>query len=228
MADIKNPQRRGFESSGEEPGEGDGLREQASELADKGREAAAAARDRVGEQAYEYAERYKHRLAEAINDIALSIREAGHKLHDEQQQGAASYVDTTADQVERMARYLEQHDVNELYERIEDTARRHPGVFLGATFATGLVAARFLRSSAERRRSHRQQALPMKRESDEQGRTASAATSMFREAQQEAGGSKTGGGSANSPSPSKPSGTSGPYPPQGATGGETSEEGEHI
>ncbi|MEX1016540.1 MAG: hypothetical protein WDZ31_07330 [Phycisphaeraceae bacterium] len=152
MADIKNPEHRGSESSGREPEHGfrEQAREKASEVTNKTRSAAASARDRVSHQAHDISEKGKHRAAEAIGDIATAIREAGHKLHDENQEGPARYVDQAADQIDSVARYLEQHDVNDLVESAEDMARRQPLIFLGAAFATGLIAARFLRSSSER------------------------------------------------------------------------------
>lgn len=222
MADIKNPERQGFESSGGASGQGEGIREQAHEASAKAQEAAAAARDRVTEQAYSYADKGKQRLADTINDIAVSIREAGHKLHEEHQEGPAGYVDSTADQIERMARYLQQRDVHELYESVENTARQHPAAFIGATFAAGLLAARFLRSSTDRQRGSQSQssshpggqseAFPSYRASREPDLPTAPHNPARSRATDRPGEDK------GSPSPDSPSNVSGPYPPESSQG----------
>ncbi|MFA9479810.1 hypothetical protein ACERK3_16110 [Phycisphaerales bacterium AB-hyl4] len=159
MADIKNPERQGFESSDEGQTQGERFGEQAREAVGRTREAASAASDRIGEKAHNLAEQGKSRLAQAISDIGVAIREAGHKLHDEQQEGPAGYVDQAADQVDSIASYLQNHDVQQLYGSVENTARQHPAIFIGATFACGLVAARFLRSSGKSRSGSQQKQI---------------------------------------------------------------------
>ena len=61
----------------------------------------------------------------------------------------ATYVDSAADQVERLAGALEERDILQLIDDAGRFARREPGLFLAAAFALGLVGTRFLRSSAQ-------------------------------------------------------------------------------
>jgi hypothetical protein len=59
----------------------------------------------------------------------------------------------SAEQLERLSNNLRDKDVNELLQDAQRLARRQPALFIGGSFAVGLLAARFLKSSREDERS---------------------------------------------------------------------------
>jgi ABC-type transporter Mla subunit MlaD len=59
----------------------------------------------------------------AIGGVAHAIRRAGEDLRQEQPQ-LASAADTAAVQVDRVAEYLEQHEPREVFDAVQDVARR--------------------------------------------------------------------------------------------------------
>lgn len=94
----------------------------------------------------------KQEAAERVSDIGQSIHEAGSQLKQREQDRPGEYVHAAGDQVDAMAAYLRDHDMDELIDTVTDAARAQPAVFLSAAFVGGIAAARFLRASAERRR----------------------------------------------------------------------------
>jgi hypothetical protein len=64
---------------------------------------------------------------------------------------AGVYVERAARQIERAATYVQDVDLGEIVDNVEDFARKRPAVFVGAAFALGIVAARFLKSSRRQR-----------------------------------------------------------------------------
>jgi len=119
-----------------------GLMDQArgavSELADTAKEAVGS---QIGSQ--------KGRLSEQISEVAQALRETGSRLGENDQTSvAASYVGKAASQIERIADYVETHDVADIVGEAKDLARREPVAFFGGLFTLGLVAGRLLKSSA--------------------------------------------------------------------------------
>jgi len=89
----------------------------------------------------------KGRATDSITSIANAVRGSTSQLRDEQHDVLAQYVETFADQLERFSTNLRGKDMNELLDDARDFARRQPLLFVGGSFAVGLVAARFLKSS---------------------------------------------------------------------------------
>jgi hypothetical protein len=112
---------------------------------DKALDIAADARDAATERL----ESRKNRAADTLSGVARSLRSSGEQLEGDQH-GAGEYIRQAADQVERLAGYLQHRDVSDMLDQAEDFARRQPALFVGSAFALGLVGARFLKSSRER------------------------------------------------------------------------------
>lgn len=89
----------------------------------------------------------KARAAEALSGIASSLLLSSQQLRDQNQEGVGRYVERAADQLDRVARYLQTAEPGELVDRVENFARRQPALFIGGAFALGLLGARFLKSS---------------------------------------------------------------------------------
>ena len=89
----------------------------------------------------------KDRATDGLGSFAHAVRQTTQPLRDNQQDQLAQYVEKAADQIERFSNQLRDRDVTQLMSDAEQLARRRPAVFIGAAFAAGLVAARFLKSS---------------------------------------------------------------------------------
>ncbi len=112
-----------------------------SEAKDVAASVAGQAKELVGTEVARRAER----SANDISDVARALRQTKQGLQDNI---AAPYIDTAADQLERLSRFLRTADAPQMVRSVETFARREPLVFLGGAFALGMLAARFLKSSA--------------------------------------------------------------------------------
>jgi hypothetical protein len=90
----------------------------------------------------------KDRVSGVLDGMAETVRRAGEPLRD-RSAALGGYADQAADGLKRIADGLRERDVAELASDVEALARRHPGAFVATGFAAGLLAARFLRTSAE-------------------------------------------------------------------------------
>lgn len=93
----------------------------------------------------------KDRAVETIGNVATAIRETGDKL-----KGVGPLGDVAgraADGIESVAQFFEGKKITDIVRDVERFARREPALFLGATFALGLIGGRFLKSSAHRAQS---------------------------------------------------------------------------
>ncbi|RYZ07368.1 MAG: hypothetical protein EOO73_11980 [Myxococcales bacterium] len=121
--------------------------------------AAAALKDRLEDKAQgalSYArgaaERRKDEVAEKAEGVAQAIHHASTKLRSAQHEELSRYTDEVASKLEQLASSLKGRDLGSLLGEVTRFARRQPALFLGGAFTTGLIAARFVRSSA--RQSH--------------------------------------------------------------------------
>jgi len=111
------------------------------------------------------ARRRKNLLAERLGGIASALRDAGQRLEDEAlpataparsiavdagTRGLCELAVRAAEQVDEASGYLRRREVRELVRDLEAFARRHPAAFVGGSLATGLLLARFFKSSGER------------------------------------------------------------------------------
>jgi hypothetical protein len=107
----------------------------------------------VKERAYSAADQQKDVAAQQMGGWAQALRTASDDLRSRGQEMAASYVGQAADGLERASGTMRTRDVDDLIGTVEDFARRQPVAFLGGAVAAGFGLARFMRSSADRRRS---------------------------------------------------------------------------
>ena len=96
----------------------------------------------------------KTRAAASLGAVAQTLKQSTQQLNDQNQGGAGRYVEQAAGQVQRLADYLQNTEVHDIVDNVELMARRQPALFLGGTFALGLLGARFFKNS---RRELRQQ-----------------------------------------------------------------------
>jgi hypothetical protein len=137
---------------GAAPGSGlvESFRAQVDDLAAQARQETARLASDAREQVRGLVRRRQVRLAERLGGIAAALRDAGGRLDHEVGDGLGELVDRAAQRVDRASRYMRQSELRDMARDAEDFARRRPAVFLGGTFVTGLLLARFLKSSGGR------------------------------------------------------------------------------
>jgi hypothetical protein len=89
----------------------------------------------------------KGRAADSLKTVIDAVRQTGEALR-EKNGTIAGYADSAASQLERFSSQMRDRDVSELMEDVGDFARRRPALFVGSGIAIGMLAARFLKSSA--------------------------------------------------------------------------------
>jgi hypothetical protein len=97
----------------------------------------------------------RRQAADQIGGIASAFHSAGHHLRDEQQERIAGLADSLAGQVDQVANYLRDADLDSIARDVESLARRQPALVFGAALALGIIGARFLKSSESAGRSRR-------------------------------------------------------------------------
>jgi len=105
--------------------------------------------DRVKERAAAQLSNQKDKATDGLGSVAQMVRQGTQQLRDQQHDTLAGYVDSAADQIDRLSRQLRDKDVGELVELAQDMARRRPAMFIGSAFALGVVGARFFKSSSD-------------------------------------------------------------------------------
>lgn len=118
-------------------------KDEVRDLKVQGREVA----DQVKQAAEGEIERRSTKLADGLDSVEQAMRVAAEDLERDGQEWLADYTRRAAGQVERVTRYLHDEDAPAMLTDLEDMARKNPGTFLGTSFAAGLAAGRFLRSS---------------------------------------------------------------------------------
>lgn len=91
------------------------------------------------------------RAADQLGGVANALHKAAEQLNEENGGVVADYAEQAASRVERVADMLRDATVDDIVGEVEGFARRQPEVFIGAAFAVGFLAARFLKSSSDRR-----------------------------------------------------------------------------
>ena len=121
------------------------------------KEKAKEAGDKVKEQGRTFLNEQKKRVGSEIETYSAAARRAAERLESESDTNLSSYVTSVADRLDRLATRVQERDFGELVDDVEEMARRRPEVFYGGMFVGGLVAARFLKASKEKRVRERYQ-----------------------------------------------------------------------
>ena len=93
----------------------------------------------------------KERATDGLGSLAQAVRQSTQPFRDNQQDTVAQYIEKAADQLDRFSTSLRERDINEIVDDVQRFARRQPALFIGAAFAAGMLAARFLKSSSNDR-----------------------------------------------------------------------------
>jgi hypothetical protein len=106
--------------------------------------------DRVKEGATARLAAQKDRATEGLGTVAEAVRRSTEVLRTENHETAARFVERAAEQLQNVSTRLRQKDIGEILDDAGRLARRQPAIFIGLSFAAGLLTARFLKSSQER------------------------------------------------------------------------------
>lgn len=112
---------------------------------DAGSQGASGLADQAKSLVSQQVEQRAGRSADDLREVARALRQTGEQLGGNM---AAPYVDKAAQQLERLSSFLRTADANQVLRGAERFARREPLLFLGGAFTLGILAARFLKSSA--------------------------------------------------------------------------------
>ncbi|HKP85611.1 MAG TPA: hypothetical protein VJZ26_05925 [Blastocatellia bacterium] len=119
-----------------------------SSVIDQAKETISNVAGQAGNKVTSRLDNQKDRAAEGVESIAQALRQTSDQLRGQNQAVPVhEYMNSAADQVERLSGYLRSTNVNQMINQVEQFARRQPAIFLGAAFVLGLVGARFLKSS---------------------------------------------------------------------------------
>jgi len=110
-------------------------------------EAAGQLAEQAKDQAVSLVATQKDRTAQSLSSLAQVLHQTGQSLQDQNQGAVGQLTDKAATQLEHVSGYLHERDMNQLLGEAEDYTRRNPALVLGAAFALGLLAARFLKTS---------------------------------------------------------------------------------
>ena len=123
------------------------IRDKANEVKHKISEQARSSVQQARDKAGTAIDERKTELAGSMTSVAGAVRRSTDQLREEGHDRIAGYAESVAQQFDRAAGYLRDRDPRALREDLEGLARRQPALLIGAAFAIGIFAARFLRSS---------------------------------------------------------------------------------
>lgn len=106
--------------------------------------------DEAKEKGRSLLQEQQHVLAAQLGSVAQALQRTAQELHAQEQPDIARYANQAADGLARFSQTLQQQNVQTLLGQVQDYARRQPAMFVGGAALLGFLAARFLKSSAER------------------------------------------------------------------------------
>lgn len=128
-----------------------GVTDSAKQAASQAKETASHVLDQAKDQAASRVDQERQTLASGLGAVAQAFNSMGNRLRNQDEGPVAQYAaemgQAMGGQVERLAKYLQGRNLQELVTDVESFAQRSPAVFLGSAFVLGLAASRFLKSS---------------------------------------------------------------------------------
>lgn len=116
-------------------------------LKGKAQQALSDVQERAGDKIETSITDQKTRAADKLSGVAQSLLTSSQQLRTDGNEDVGRYIERAADQVDRLANYLQRSDVNQMVDQVESFARRQPAAFVASAFAVGFLASRFLKSS---------------------------------------------------------------------------------
>lgn len=119
------------------------------------------------EKAFGVLDEQKSKVSDGLSSVADSIRQVGENLRGDGggtndqnaiAQTTARYGETLAGKIEDLSGYIEKATLKDLTRDVERFARRQPALFVGGAFLVGVLAARFLKTSAPEKQNRQNSA----------------------------------------------------------------------
>lgn len=102
--------------------------------------------DAAKSQAVNYVDRRRGDAAQSVHDLAQGLRHSSKSFDDKP--NIKAFFDSAADGLEQLGGSIENRSFSEIYDDAEAFARKAPVAVAVATFVTGFVVARFIKSSS--------------------------------------------------------------------------------
>jgi hypothetical protein len=138
-------------SQGEEKPAMDQVKDQVKDLAQQAKEGTADLANQAKSQVNDLVAQGRDQTSQRLQSLASALGDVAQRLEKEDTAGFGGLARRAGEQADRAARYLKEKDLSDLVHDAEGFARRHPDLFLGGSLIAGVLVARFLKSSAERR-----------------------------------------------------------------------------
>lgn len=122
----------------------------AKSTVDQAKDLASTAVSQAREQASAKLGTQKDRAVDKIGEVAHAVRAAGGSIEDGP---LPDLAERAADGIEGLANWFKSRTVGDIIGEVERFGRREPAIFLGTSFALGLIGGRFLKSSQKSSRS---------------------------------------------------------------------------
>lgn len=118
------------------------------QVTDSAKQAASQVGDLAQQQAKSQLRSRKNQAADSVDSVVNALHQVSSQLRKDNQDQIANATDLAAGQLGRVSDYLESTSVNQVLRDVENVARQQPALFLTGAFALGVLAARFIKSSA--------------------------------------------------------------------------------
>jgi len=115
-------------------------------------EVARAVVDSAQDEAERLYVRHKSRMGSKVGRLGKAAKQTAHALHAVRADAAAEYLEAFSDKVGAAQDYLEEQSLGDILSDAGDFVRQNRAAAAGGLFLIGFVAARFLKSSAQRPR----------------------------------------------------------------------------
>ena len=103
----------------------------------------------IREKATSQVSAQKERLADTLSAGLRAVKQTTEQLREQDQATIAGYVDRGVSQAEAWVEDLRQRDAADIIRAVQEFGRRQPALLIAGSFALGVLAARFLKSSAQ-------------------------------------------------------------------------------
>jgi ElaB/YqjD/DUF883 family membrane-anchored ribosome-binding protein len=127
------------------------LKERAGEGAQQIQEKASEAKQNTRERVRHEIDTRSSETGQQMTKTGSALRQTAQQLRGDQQEQPAKVLEAVADRTERLGRYLNQTDGEQILRDVERMARQRPWVVAGAGTVLGFLAARFTKASSARR-----------------------------------------------------------------------------
>jgi hypothetical protein len=139
-------------TQGETQGAAQKAKEEAKNLASQARQETSKLAGQAKDHVQHLVTERKDMAADRLGSVVGVLRDVAHRLEESNEIGGVGrYANQAADQMDRLTHYLRDNDLGAFIRDTETFARRRPELFLGGTFLAGMLLARFLKASSERR-----------------------------------------------------------------------------